>query len=848
MNSTTRPLRLIQYILLVWAAGTCAPQLAAQWTVVGGSLAYGGNATFRYAGTFPDVSYTFWGAPPTYVAYVFKNPDGSEKGWSGPMGGTPGTPVPSGANGVWNQYGVYTVEFWYLQNPSYGVFERKTLVSTYQFAVPRPTHIVTASTSGTGSGSISGTGTYTDGAVAAISAVVAPGCTLLEWRVTTRTSNSTTRYSGTTNPLRLTIVDDTAVVADIERATVSVNFTLQNTVKTYSGAPEGVSVTPNVPNATYNVTYSQGAVSFGPFSCTGLSVPKGPSNSGSYEVSIVTTGNFSNATPNPVGTFTITPKPVTFAFGNTSNRYSGGTFAATATPSDPAATFSPRTTYGPDAGSYTVSASAHGNYSGSGEASATITPAAVTFSFGDTTQTYTGGTVSATVTPNPANATYTASLDGGPDVGDYAISATGTGNFAGSGAGTLTITKATPVVSWAAPAPITYGTALSPAQLNATASVAGTFSYSPAAGAILDAGPRTLTVTFTPSDTRNYNGASRSVALTVQRKPVTFAFGGLGATYNGAAQAATVSPSDPLATFTADLSRGPNAGTYAISASATGNYVGTGTATLVIAPAPQTVTLTPASPTVVPDEAVTFQATGGHTGYQWGGNAGAAPSGDTATATVSTPGTYTVTVSAPGSANYLPSNTATATLQVSADRRIVRFTPLESSHTVSDPASPMNGQAYPRIWNSGGWVAYLGRAGVRFAVTAQASPSIQAIELQSRPPGGAWAPLASESPAAGQTHADVTFSVMLGATAPGQPLVPLSYYQGNPLTGPWSFRARVQDAAGAWSEFSPEVPVNVVLPITSRTLSGQTVPPAGALGEWFTASPVQSYTFQFWVP
>jgi hypothetical protein len=48
----------------------------------------------------------------------------------------------------------------------------------------------------------------------------------------------------------------------------------------------------------------------------------------------------------------------------------------------------------------------------------------------------------------------------------------------------LTATS-TPTITWNTPASITYGTALSSTQLNATASVPGTFAYSPAAGSIL---------------------------------------------------------------------------------------------------------------------------------------------------------------------------------------------------------------------------------------------------------------------------------------------------------------------------------------------------------------------------
>jgi hypothetical protein len=79
----------------------------------------------------------------------------------------------------------------------------------------------------------------------------------------------------------------------------------------------------------------------------------------------------------------------------------------------------------------------------------------------------------------------------------------------------LTVTQATPVITWANPASITYGTALSATQLNATASVLGTMVYTPAAGGILTVGTDTLSVTFTPTDTANYTTAAQTVSLTV---------------------------------------------------------------------------------------------------------------------------------------------------------------------------------------------------------------------------------------------------------------------------------------------------------------------------------------------
>ena len=80
---------------------------------------------------------------------------------------------------------------------------------------------------------------------------------------------------------------------------------------------------------------------------------------------------------------------------------------------------------------------------------------------------------------------------------------------------TLTAVKATPTITWAAPGSITTAIALGSTQLNASASVAGTFVYAPAAGALLSTGPRVLTTTFTPTDTANYNSATASVPITV---------------------------------------------------------------------------------------------------------------------------------------------------------------------------------------------------------------------------------------------------------------------------------------------------------------------------------------------
>ena len=75
--------------------------------------------------------------------------------------------------------------------------------------------------------------------------------------------------------------------------------------------------------------------------------------------------------------------------------------------------------------------------------------------------------------------------------------------------------KATPVITWATPAAITSSEALSAAQLNATADVPGSFSYSPASGIVLARGTHTLAATFTPDIPANYMTASAAIELSV---------------------------------------------------------------------------------------------------------------------------------------------------------------------------------------------------------------------------------------------------------------------------------------------------------------------------------------------
>ena len=84
------------------------------------------------------------------------------------------------------------------------------------------------------------------------------------------------------------------------------------------------------------------------------------------------------------------------------------------------------------------------------------------------------------------------------------------------------IGKTAPTITWNQPANITSGTALSSAQLDASASVPGTFVYTPSLGTILNLGTQTLNTTFTPNDTANYTTVSKNISINVTSGPLAY--------------------------------------------------------------------------------------------------------------------------------------------------------------------------------------------------------------------------------------------------------------------------------------------------------------------------------------
>jgi len=147
-------------------------------------------------------------------------------------------------------------------------------------------------------------------------------------------------------------------------------------------------------------------------------------------------------------------------------------------------------------------------------------------------------------------------------------------NFAAStSAGVpVTVTQTVPTISWPAPQAIQYGTALSATQLNASASVPGSFTYKPAAGTVLPVGQTTVTAVFAPTDSFDYSGTMATQTITVIAAPANATATAPATTETGQTASASLTISPYPAQITATLN----------------------------------LTFTPAPPNTVPDPAVLF--------------------------------------------------------------------------------------------------------------------------------------------------------------------------------------------------------------------------------------------------
>jgi len=175
-----------------------------------------------------------------------------------------------------------------------------------------------------------------------------------------------------------------------------------------------------------------------------------------------------------------------------------------------------------------------------------------------------------------------------PDAGIYSAAVTFTPTDAVtyatvSGSVNVTVNKATPTVSeWPTATTITYGDTLADSTLSGgTASVAGSFDYDSPTTAP-NTGTNSQDVTFTPTDTDNYETVSGSVNVTVNKAtPTVNTWPTAGAiTYGDTLSDSTLSGGSASVAGSFDFdnpSTAPNAGTYSVAVtftpSDTDNYV-----------------------------------------------------------------------------------------------------------------------------------------------------------------------------------------------------------------------------------------------------------------------------------
>lgn len=347
-------------------------------------------------------------------------------------------------------------------------------------------------------------------------------------------------------------------------------------------------------------------------------------------------------TPTDQATYSVVSKSVTLVVNKATATltYSNLTQTFTGLPLQPTVTTSPAgltivsTTYNgvgsipTNAGTYTVISGLNNpNYTATAITNTfTISKATATLTISNLSQVYNGTPKPITTTTSPAglsgvSVTYNGSAVVPTNAGSYPIIATLTNpNYTATNAvGTLVIDKATPTVTWANPSAITYPTALSGTQLNATASVAGVFTYTPASGTVLNAGSNVLSVNFTPTDAANYNSVNNTtVTIVVNKatatinvsnltqffdgnpKPVTVtttpaALGVIAITYNGSPTAPSAVGSYPVhVTLTnANYTATPFDGTLVISNSAAAIFITNLLQVYTGSPLPVTVTTNP---------------------------------------------------------------------------------------------------------------------------------------------------------------------------------------------------------------------------------------------------------------
>lgn len=361
------------------------------------------------------------------------------------------------------------------------------------------------------------------------------------------------------------------------------------------------------------------------------------------------------------------------------------------------------------------------------------TPAAITYGTAlSATQLNATSTAAGTFKYSPASGTV---LSAGQQTLTVTFAPTNTTDYTTATASvTLTVNKVAPAITWATPKAITYGTALSATQLNATSTVAGAFAYSPAAGTVLSAGQQTLILTFTPTNTTDYATTTASVTLTVNRVTPAITWPTPKAITSGTALSAT--QLDATSTVAGTFAYSPATGTVlsagqqtlsvTFAPTNTTDYATTtASVTLTVNPAPSfTLSASPASLAVVQGASgKTTITVAGKNGFTGGVTLAASglPSGVTAAfGTNPTTGASVLTLTASGTA---ANGTATVTINGTSGS-------LTASTTIALTISCTPTAIVPYIYVNGAWTE---------ESSATVSSPSTVVDLGPQPSsGGSW--------------------------------------------------------------------------------------------------------------
>jgi hypothetical protein len=379
---------------------------------------------------------------------------------------------------------------------------------------------------------------------------------------------------------------------------------------------------------------------------------------------------------------------------------------------------------------------------------------------------------------------------------------------------TLTVNQATPTINWPTPAAILYGTAIGAAQLDASSLVAGSFAYSPAAGAVLAAGPQTLKATFTPTDTTDYTTATASVTLNVNESTASITWPTPAAiTYGAGLGSAQL---DATSSVAGSFAYSPSSGTVlgAGSQALKTTFTPTDTTDYTTATASVTLTVNQATPIVTwATPAAIFSGT--------------ALSATQLDATASVPGTFVYTPALGAtppvgndtlSVTFTPTDnidysavTATVTLAVN-----VPLNPVPFVGNITPAIADAGGAAFTITVNGSGFLAnsavYWGTSALTtaFVSSTQLTATVTAADIAT--PGATAITVLTPAPGGGMSDV-LQFEVdspSAAATAPTVPSAVVSVTAGSTATYSISFPASVTNAtasclnlpAGALCSFS----------------------------------------------